>query len=1527
MSFFVAGIGWSSNKTATDRVDDLHGWPSKVRLYVGSQLYTSGAIPQIYTASGTGYLLSRDVSSMGEYTIIGAPSTEPFVSRKTLYCIVLSTSKDDCRSTDSVFVEYAAPIEIASIDDDESITVWSYIQQASANADANTTTAGPITSATYALTAQHAHIATGEYTFAATTKVLKTATIPYMTMADFASVEAAFKVALVEMLPLAEYDRVSVTAVAPNGVVSFVVDYTSMGNANAASLEWTAKMGGATPSTALFASRMLRAICGADYVPMPPALATPQALNLRDPSGGTVSLKTAPPTKMPTQIPTNQVSTAPTMQPTKWYSTAPIQKVCPAGTRRVMGSDIGSTLPQFVAVQGTFVCVACPKGRFQSMADQNSCEACPMGQYAATVNSPNCVVGWPQCKDTQSRMCWVSQEGESNNLEVKWQNFEAGREVTAIGWPSITNAHPKWRLIGYNLTGLQVSAITSVFDISATNVNSLLGSTNGAFAASAGSFNVAARTSSLGDSDDMSEPRPQDPIRYVRSRVAGNGFWFFKASALFANRGGGANAKVDSTHNLNLVVAEPKKPVITFAPLPQFVQPMKKITLIAEGYARPVAHARWLKDGKEIVSAAVPFEGTNFDSNIVSSVVSGTRIKFEQSVKGGNSNGGTDLANNGGAPTIVYTLTVDQAGRLDAGEYTLELTNYVGQTTSASPSSTSAASNVYTVGAKVEVACNVCDSCAAHSVPSADNSACVCADNYWNKPSDIVDYSTNPLGFECIRCPAGAICNGNPTLDEIVTKPMWYRHAVTDVSLVPCKAGGGCNYVRKSEACVGGSLLGSEEPATRRLQEEAVIRESDPNHQCVLPYTGLMCSACVPGYYLVLDDECTACPREHSMVKMKLGMRVLMTISFFFAAYVLTVIIRTPIRSNYHRQQRRDRFDQSTAGETTLNTSSESLEADIHTAGGALTDGIQEGARALENGIAKVDGKLGHMVSDAEKFAYDIFDRSDNPVTVARVKILISWLQCIGPIALTFAVQWPDEFTKHIYIVNTIFMLDFVEMAKNIGYIACEFPTDYQTGFWPHMLVFPVTCIVCGIGYYRALMLGPIDRTLNRRGKMRKEFLRHREASYARAIQCVLFFVFLWYPGLCQRLFRIFKCVDIGGTSYLAADLTVRCWEGNHDFYARSSGVFIAIYVIGIPFCIYCALMAHRNIILADRRGKKSDLARAKWGILYSCFHPEHWYFELVDMLRKGLLAGGLVLVEYDSPVQTLIGVLVCLAFVTFHLKVAPYRLKVDNLFQDITSWHLLFTLLIGLWITASRSVGIAGLTMGTSVYEEKRTNDLLLTLFYVTLLTFSFMFVLLIPGVRRCMQPMLQCLNQAFCLSGTTLRTGTNDGRSPSPTRRRNRSGSPAKGSPTRDVDQVQMTIEGDAGVGGVGGGGEMVYQYTLEDLSQMYPMATQEQLLAMQQEQQYAAMQQQQQQEEEMAYQQQQQQQQQEMAYQDQQLDMALSGGMDGQQMMSGARSPNQMEDQLEAEAYMNTAPVQFGHIEEKITPAVKTGAIYQF
>jgi hypothetical protein len=51
-----------------------------------------------------------------------------------------------------------------------------------------------------------------------------------------------------------------------------------------------------------------------------------------------------------------------------------------------------------------------------------------------------------------------------------------------------------------------------------------------------------------------------------------------------------------------------------------------------------------------------------------------------------------------------------------------------------------------------------------------------------------------------------------------------------------------------------------------------------------------------------------------------------------------------------------------------------------------------------------------------------------------------------------------------------------------------------------------------------------------------------------------------------------FKCVKVGGKSFLVADMSKACFEGNWMFAAAIAAVAIAVYVVGIPLLLLVLL-------------------------------------------------------------------------------------------------------------------------------------------------------------------------------------------------------------------------------------------------------------------------------------------------------------------------------------------------------------------
>ena len=76
---------------------------------------------------------------------------------------------------------------------------------------------------------------------------------------------------------------------------------------------------------------------------------------------------------------------------------------------------------------------------------------------------------------------------------------------------------------------------------------------------------------------------------------------------------------------------------------------------------------------------------------------------------------------------------------------------------------------------------------------------------------------------------------------------------------------------------------------------------------------------------------------------------------------------------------------------------------------------------------------------------------------------------------------------------------------------------------------------------------------------------------------------------------------------------------------------------------------------------------------------PESYYFDLIDLLRRLVLTGGLIMMGEESVAQIFLGVVVCVAWLCLLIYKRPYAAWWDNVIAVVLALHLVFTLLAGL--------------------------------------------------------------------------------------------------------------------------------------------------------------------------------------------------------------------------------------------------------
>jgi hypothetical protein len=284
-----------------------------------------------------------------------------------------------------------------------------------------------------------------------------------------------------------------------------------------------------------------------------------------------------------------------------------------------------------------------------------------------------------------------------------------------------------------------------------------------------------------------------------------------------------------------------------------------------------------------------------------------------------------------------------------------------------------------------------------------------------------------------------------------------------------------------------------------------------------------------------------------------------------------------------------------------------------------------------------------------------------------KLKIFVGFSQCFCYFPVIFDVQWPEN------LLRWMNWLEFtsIDLYAVFGNVSCRLQTDFLQKFVFHMSLFPLLLVVVGVAFVLTKVVSC------RKKKYTSESVRTQAATL------VLFFAFTLYTGVSTRIFRLFKCREIEGSWYLTADYTVKCREGVWNGYAGIAGLCIIVYVIGLPaFQLYVLRKNRANLHRTDCDDpQRQRVVEKEFGSIYFHYTPESFYFDVVDLLRRLMLTGGLIMMGEESVAQIFLGVVVCVGWLCLLLYKRPYVVWWDNVIAIVLALHLVLTLVAGLAI------------------------------------------------------------------------------------------------------------------------------------------------------------------------------------------------------------------------------------------------------
>ena len=263
--------------------------------------------------------------------------------------------------------------------------------------------------------------------------------------------------------------------------------------------------------------------------------------------------------------------------------------------------------------------------------------------------------------------------------------------------------------------------------------------------------------------------------------------------------------------------------------------------------------------------------------------------------------------------------------------------------------------------------------------------------------------------------------------------------------------------------------------------------------------------------------------------------------------------------------------------------------------------------------IGRVETGAGKSGGDATK--------SDSQVLMDRFKVFYGWLQIFTTLTMTFDLPWPPSlasFSLSLGVIN----LDFGVLFSGV---ACEYAVPFADMFIVHMLL-PATLIVLTVAARLPAYL--MFKTKERRQKQ-------KELLYKLCTTIAL----VMYPGLCVKIFTVFKCVSVDGLQgsmihdhgehsgmVMLVNYQAECGGTEHRALITAAVLFIVLWVAGIPISVLIALRAHRAA-LYDATHPRHEEVIHEFGTLYMAYEPEYWYWEIVVIFKKMMLTYVVVVV------------------------------------------------------------------------------------------------------------------------------------------------------------------------------------------------------------------------------------------------------------------------------------------------------------
>lgn len=394
------------------------------------------------------------------------------------------------------------------------------------------------------------------------------------------------------------------------------------------------------------------------------------------------------------------------------------------------------------------------------------------------------------------------------------------------------------------------------------------------------------------------------------------------------------------------------------------------------------------------------------------------------------------------------------------------------------------------------------------------------------------------------------------------------------------------------------------------VSETSNVTVCDRSCICHKGSTDWLCSKCLPGYYKS-GSLCTNCPTE-SATELSLYSFIPVAIIFLLAMWSVTHFCNQAVKARFVV---------------------------------AVTEAVFLFILRMVKIIAGWFLEVGLVL-----LFFSVAGITKN--TQGVMSILVFYIQVLDAMISSNHSLFPD----HASFVITL--QQFMTSVLNLDFtgISCKFPFLFTPlGNYLLIFLFPMACLLLVWLFYGAC--AAIAR-ISRQEEEGNDSLQETRSSCKKASIACLCLTF--FPVSRQTIALLAPCQHDGHYHYLRIAPWIRCTDDDDTYPTLQlfGWLGVVIYVMGVPVFLQSLLIwykSNKDTFTEDNK----RLCDAWLGAIYLPYKENvRWYFEVLRLVLKLLIAIFLAVFADTSSIQTLTVSVVLLVALIYHLKWEPYNVN-----------------------------------------------------------------------------------------------------------------------------------------------------------------------------------------------------------------------------------------------------------------------------